>query len=648
MKKNSPIDYCLYLLAKTISFVFKFIPLSLNIFVARRISFLAFYLFRKKRNIAYKNLKIAFPNYSCKQINKIVKQAFANSAQHFIEIFYLPRIDQRYIEKFIEFEGIEEALSILKNKRGGIFLGLHEGSWEVASVVLGQSLKDYNYSILARTQVNIPLINELLNTYRESKYCKVIRLTDNLRLLIEHLNNGFALGMVADHGAQGGILVDFLGRSALTPTGAVRLALKLDTNLFIGFIKRKGLASHKIIITPYELIKTNDTDKDLKLNLENINHKYEEYIRENPEEYLWFFKRWKHSPQRNILVLSDGKAGHLKQSLAIVDLIKSLPFQIKTDVIDIKFKNKWQKIAFQICGLFFSNKCQGCMKCFKRLFDYEVTQRLLDNYFDAVISCGSSLAMLNKLISFENMAKSIVIMKPGIFSLKRFDLAIIPEHDNAPKFKNVVSIKGALSTKPDKNKDLIETVINNYNLKNPPLSHPVIGVLIGGSNKYLSLDTNTVKNIICSFDEISKELDASFLVSTSRRTSSDIEELLKEDLSKKTNFRMLIIANDYNPEGALDTILYLSDILVVTADSISMISEAINCKKYIFVLKLNKKFPIFLSKYERFVNNLEKEGYIYSPRNNFANKLIEIWNKRPPIKKIDEQQVILERLKQIL
>ena len=648
MKKNSKIEYYLCQLAKALSLVIRFVPIGFSILIGRAIGALAYYFLRKKRRIAYKNLKIAFPDYSRRKINKIVRQTFMNSIQHIVELLYLPWMDRKYIEKHIELVGLDKVLEVAENKKGLILLGLHEGSWEVASVALSQVLDKYNYTILARDQGGIPALNELLNQYRSKRNCKVITLTDNFRPLIENLKNGFALGMAADHGGQEGIAVNFFSKPALTPTGAIKLALKLNTNLAVGFIRRKGLTRHQIFLSIHKLIKTQNVDEDMKENLEAINRKYEEYIRKDPAEYLWFFKRWKYSPSRDILVLSDGKTGHLKQSLAVLDLIKSLPFQVKSNIVEVKFNSVWRRALFQICGFFFSNNCQGCMSCLRYLIDAKTAKSLCSNYYDAVISSGSSLAMVNRLIAYENLAKSIIVMKPGMFSLKRFDLAIIPEHDNVPKLDNVVLIKGALSRPVDKEDARIKSVVDNFGLSKPPLSQPVVGVLLGGESKYLTLDMETVESLIDSLDEIMDKLGGSILVSTSRRTTKEVGELLKSRLSKKKNCRLLIIANERNPQGSLEAMLCLSDIIIVSADSISMISEAVNSKKYTVVLKLRKKNSGYISKHERFTSDLEKDGYAYSCDNGIFDKVSDIWKRKPSIKELSEDKIIINKLEKIL
>jgi len=650
MKKNSKKDYYLYCLAKAISNIVRFIPIRISVFFGRSLGSLLFYLLPKKRRVVYRNIKIAFPQFCCSKINAIARKTFMNSGQHFVEIFYMPWISERYIKDNFHIQGKEEVLSLLKNKKGAIFLGLHEGSWEIANVVIGQCFREYKYTMLVRQQPNIPFMSDLLNEYRMKMGANIIEIRDSLRPLVEHLKNGFATAMVIDHGAQGGELVNFFDRLALTPTGAMKFALKFDPSIILGFVKRDGFISHKLSFTVHNLIRTGDDGKDVITNLESIHRKYESYLRDAPEEYLWFFKRWKHSPQRNILVLNDTKAGHLKQSLAVVDLIKTLPFDINVKVVDAKFNNKLQKLIFHICAFFFGKNCQGCMWCIRRLFDSNKQNELLGNYYDAVISTGSSLAMLNRLIAFENGAKSIVVMRPGMFSAKRFDLVIALEHDNVPKFKNVISIKSALSSSiKEVNKNNIEEVIKEYNLDVQSFVHPVIGIFLGGSNKYLTLDKNTVDSVLSSLDNVSKEIGGTLLITTSRRTSKEVENTVKEKLSNNKDCKLLVIANEHNPVCAAEAILGLSDINIVSADSISMVSEAINSAKYTVVLKLKRKIPFLYSKHERFVDSLEKNGYIQtSLEQGLDKKIISTHKNKPLIKKLDDKELLLGRLKQVL
>lgn len=111
---------------------------------------------------------------------------------------------------------------------------------------------------------------------------------------------------------------------------------------------------------------------------------------------------------------------------------------------------------------------------------------------------------------------------------------------------------------------------------------------------------------------------------------------------------MFVIANEFNPLGSIEAILHLSDILVVSGDSISMVSEAVNSGKYTVVFKLKRKFPYLRTKHERFIERLRQDGHIYVCNNNLSNSLMHIWKYNPLKKKINDGEIILDRLKRIL
>ena len=111
---------------------------------------------------------------------------------------------------------------------------------------------------------------------------------------------------------------------------------------------------------------------------------------------------------------------------------------------------------------------------------------------------------------------------------------------------------------------------------------------------------------------------------------------------------MLIIANEDNPKGSFESILSLSDILIVSGDSISMVSEAISAKKYIIITKPKRKRHSIISKHEKFVENLADEQYAYIGDGDLTERIIKIWEQKPPIKELSDQGKIIEKLKEVL
>ena len=140
-------------------------------------------------------------------------------------------------------------------------------------------------------------------------------------------------------------------------------------------------------------------------------------------------------------------------------------------------------------------------------------------------------------------------------------------------------------------------------------------------------------------------MNADILVTTSRRTSFASEEIVNEDFSKYQRCKLLIIANEKNLPQALGGVLGLSEIVISTPESISMISEAVNSKKYVLVFKaqgLDKK-------HRRFLDNFAKSKYIYLVEPGDLGQGIEdIWRSRPQIQGLKDNLLIREAINKIL
>jgi mitochondrial fission protein ELM1 len=95
----------------------------------------------------------------------------------------------------------------------------------------------------------------------------------------------------------------------------------------------------------------------------------------------------------------------------------------------------------------------------------------------------------------------------------------------------------------------------------------------------------------------------------------------------KSYCKLLIIANRQNLEGVVPAILGISDLIIVTSDSISMIIEAVSTGKEVIVIKLREKRK---NKFSIFLNNMETAGLIKIMEiNEFKTKFLKIIEKPP-------------------
>ena len=621
----------------------------MSFFLARRLGDLLYYFDLKHKSLVYSHIKKALgESLSPSEISAITRKFYQGLGQDLIEIFLIPLVNKEYMKKYVEFTGLEHIEAAFKKGNGLILLGAHEGSWELSNI-LSANL-GFPYSMIVRGQ-RYPRLNKLLNIYRRLKGCKLIEREDETRELIATLKRNESIGVSLDQGGKTGTLVKFFGQNASMATGALRLALKHGSAIIPVFFARVRGPYIKVIIEgPFELKKTGARETDIKDNLQGLVHIYEKYIRMYPHEYLWTYKVWKHADEKNILILSDKKAGHLRQAEALVKIIREL---LKTknitahiDNIEVEFKNKFAERALTLSSCL-SGKyhCQGCLWCLRAFLKEESYQGLIRKKPDIIISSGSSLAAINYVLARESLAKSLVVMRPSILSTRRFDLVVMPKHDLPPKRKNVVATEGALNLiDEDYLKEEADKLIKASGSKLSS-SGFYLSLLIGGDTKKFRLKPEMVLKVIKEVKSAAENLHADILITTSRRTSKEIEGLIKEEFKNYPRCKVLIIANEKNIPEAVGGILGLSRIIIASAESISMISEAVNSKKYVFVFKSEG----LSRKHQRLLDYLVKNKNIYLDEcSSLSKKIQDIWQARPAVNPLKDNQAIFEALKKIL
>ncbi|MCM8786624.1 MAG: mitochondrial fission ELM1 family protein [Candidatus Omnitrophica bacterium] len=571
----------MYKLVKNLQKIFLKLPLIVLYYFGVICGLLMYYFDRKKRVIAFKNIKMAFPEKSNKKLQVILRKSFINFSLSIIESFVAKKVF-----KFVEIYGIQNL------KEAGILIGVHEGSWELYNWLLAHKIK---YVMFANRQPNKNL-DRFLNECREAEG---INVCFSSKELIKYLKNNYFIAMAFDHGAERNApLAIFFSQLIPTPRGAVYLAKKFNKKIYAGFGWRKTRFSHVL-----EIAQPINADCKIEETLAKLNSIFEKYLEKHPQEYLWFYKRFKRKKNRQILIINDGRIGHLKQSLAFVSILEeSTDYKLTTQTIDIRYKNKYMRILADICAFFSSKFCIGCGRCLRFFLTEEVYNQITKLYADIVVSTGSLVAPINRIFSFSIGARSVSIFRPNI-PLSKFDMTIIPQHDRISS-ANTVKIKGALFY-PLNLEEKVKKCKIFFNLSNDKK----IAVFLGGPIYDKDEFVENIKLFLQDIKKFSLEKNYKLLISTSRRTPKTVEDYTKKNLAKFLNTEVIVFANEQNYDFVFEGFVYFSDIVFVTAESISMISEIISFSKpcvCVFLEKLDSKHKIFLKSIENEVDFLDK------------------------------------------
>ena len=621
MKKDSFIDYATYILFRILGALIRSLPLECALFVGRIVGDIVYYTDCRHKAIAYANLKTVFAGErSPGELNRLSRRFYRHLGQSLIEIFLIPRIDKAYIEKYITIEGYEYIEQAFRRGKGVIFAGIHEGSWELYNIITANL--GFPFHFLVRDQgVRYRRVVALLNEYRRQKGCRLIYRTAGslrkddmrgVRDLVRVLRDNEAVGMSVDQGGRSGIPVPFFGREASMATGALRLALRYDAAIIPSFIiRRRGPHNTIYLEPPFIPERTGNPDEDLEHNLSRLVAVYEKYLRRHPEEYLWTYRVWKYSSRRTLLIIHDGKAGHLRQSQAVAreaeKLYRKRGIRTQIRIAQVGFSSSLLRRLLPL-GTVLAGKyrCQGCNWCLRRALTSSSYRELRGIPADMVISCGSSLAPVNYVISRENNCRSVVVMRPAFVDPRKFDLVIIPRHDRPHQARNVVVTDGALSLVDDEY--LAES--RQQMLKAEPRkldgATRYVGLLLGGDAKGFCLQAQQVRTVLRQVKAFCGERDFSLLLTTSRRTSATVARAVKEELEGYARCALLIVANERNFPSAVGGILGLSETVICSPESISMVSEAINSRRRVIVFPA----PGLSAKHRRFLEHCAQSACI--------------------------------------
>lgn len=181
---------------------------------------------------------------------------------------------------------------------------------------------------------------------------------------------------------------------------------------------------------------------------------------------------------------------------------------------------------------------------------------------------------------------NIRIQHPRV-ALRDFDLVVAPQHD-ACQGENVIQTMGAIHRVTA---DGLRLAGEKFASQFAALPRPLVAVMVGGTNKCYRMTPEIGHSLGEKLAAMSAATGTGILLTTSRRTGPEVEAALRQSLMGTPSY--IWDGTGDNPYLAL---LALADYLVVTADSVNMVSEACFTGKPVFVVELeggSRKFRRF-------------------------------------------------------
>jgi KDO2-lipid IV(A) lauroyltransferase len=260
-----------------------------------------------RREVALRNLEIAFPELSLEERTGLEQRSFENFGRVLGEMSQLRRITREQLQNLIEFEfETDESLNSDERRyydqerakgRGVILVSPHLGNWEIGPFAYSALREPLTY--LARPLDN-PKIEEMTAKLRSKFGNRPINKSNSVAAAFEILRDGGIIGVLPDVNVhpKDGIFVPFFGVMACTTRGVAMLAMR--TNAMIipmctvwDETKRRYVVRYGSIIEP---VNSGDRSSDIYKTTAATTFAMEEFIRAAPDQWIWIHKRWKTRP----------------------------------------------------------------------------------------------------------------------------------------------------------------------------------------------------------------------------------------------------------------------------------------------------------------------------------------------------------------
>lgn len=242
--------------------------------------------------IGKKNLRMAFPNMSEEKIQETLVGCWENLGRVVAEICHGDEI-AKSTDRFIV-RGEENLIFGAKNS--AIFLGAHLGNWEITAAPIVKNGTKIN--VLASVHKN-PWIDKFILRTRQNSLTKLVpRTSRGSKTLLRAIQNKECIGALVDQRAQDGTFISFFNSPAKAPIALARLAIKHDRPIVPIQVSRVGKQT-KFVITfhpPLEKPLENDATKASVLLMETMYGQIENWIKQDPTQWLWLHNRWKDTP----------------------------------------------------------------------------------------------------------------------------------------------------------------------------------------------------------------------------------------------------------------------------------------------------------------------------------------------------------------
>lgn len=258
------------------------------------------------KRVAHKNLSFVFPEKDAAWREEIIRKHCTVLAQLLVDFFRIPSLDEEWVKKHMKFPEMQRFTEVVRADpdKGAFIMTGHIGSFELAP--LASAMGQAPVCIIVR-DMKQKAVNEWWNAFRCTHGNSVLSRNGAVKGMIKRIKKGQDIGFLFDQNVtrNNAIFVNWFGRLAATSEAFGQLAMRLKTPVVIICVRTRGVDDYEI---PFYHVQTDDLYNDETITIDEgariITERsvaiMEKIIKEEPEAWFWFHKRWRTTPSEDI------------------------------------------------------------------------------------------------------------------------------------------------------------------------------------------------------------------------------------------------------------------------------------------------------------------------------------------------------------
>ncbi|MGH2340501.1 lysophospholipid acyltransferase family protein [Segnochrobactraceae bacterium EtOH-i3] len=279
----------------------RLLPLTVSSWViGKSWRLIAPHLRRQKRVLEH--MALALPEKTEAERRAISLSMWENLGRVMAETVCLDRLVRDTGRFIISYDKVQH----LDLSRGVVLVSLHYGNWEI-SVLPAKAIDLYPVGVYQ--SVHNPFLDRYLRAVRAPYYKEILpKGPDTARRLIGTVKRGGSIAVLGDLRETRGILVSFFGRPAFANPLPAMVARMAGVPLVVDRATRLPDGRFLFDIVEVPVPRTDDRHEDVRVATAAVHARFEEWIREHPDQWMWAHRKWAAAPEDMASPAENGAA----------------------------------------------------------------------------------------------------------------------------------------------------------------------------------------------------------------------------------------------------------------------------------------------------------------------------------------------------